>query len=189
MEVTKELMVEAIDHVFAAEEDIFSDDAKTRWKMVLAELSRHQRNLDFILSQLRDGWFEMEEPWCKVYVCAVVYRSVGNTLYGPGSWKRRKDTEFLRHWYKRRERAKSDLKTAMEQCRDRDMEKKGHHAVWRLMTKYHGHSHVMMTSHDKRLVMAEYNEAMRNVQPGTMYFLVKEYVPDGTAKKGGGDGK
>ena len=189
MEVTKELMVEAIDLLFAAEADTQAEDARARWKSVMAELERHQQNLDFILARLRRGWFEMEGPWCKTYVRAVVYRAVCKTLYGPGAWKRGKDLEYRRHWFKRKERARKDLKEAVEQCRDCEMEKSGCYVVWHLMAKWHGYAHRMVSSSNKEFVMVEYRDALRNARNGAVYYVAKEYVPrkQKDEKKGGCD--
>lgn len=187
MEVTKELMVEAIDQLFAAEADIQAEDAKARWRSVMAELERHQQNLDFILGRLGRGWIEIEDPWCMVYVCARVYRTTCRVLYGPNAWKRYEDREYRRHWYERRDRARKDLREAVERCRDHEAERNGCYVVWHLMTKYHGHAHRMVSSSNKEFIMVEYNDALRNARNGAMYYVAKEYVQRKQKEEGGED--
>lgn len=175
MMTNKELLVEAIAALLVAEEENASnEDKKIRYRLI-GNIKRSEENLDFVLYRLSGKWFdELDGVTSKLYVLAVVYRSLAKSLFGQG--RNRYADETRRLYYNRRDEIKASLKKNLELYRDVEAMKSGKTVMYHLVLRAYGHTKTVLSSMDRTYITIEYNHAFRHQAPGEMYFIVKEYI-------------
>lgn len=170
-----EKLVEAVDALFAAEEEASLNVDRGRWSTVLHNINKQSRRVNNALTDMTDGWFRLDGAECKVFVCAVVYQAVADKLFGNGQY-RYHTQEYKRHYYTRRKKIKAALKSAISLYRDVEAQKSGKRILWKIVLRRRGYTYEVLRSGDHAYIVAEYNDLMRNLQRGEMYYIVKEYV-------------
>lgn len=176
MMTDKELLVEAIAALLVAEEEnAGNEDRKIKYQLI-GNVKRSEENLDFALHRLSSKWFnELDGVTSKLYVFAVVYRSLSKSLYAPENRDRYSD-DMRRLYFNRRNEMKSRLKKSLELYQDVEAIASGKTVMYHLMLRAYGHTKTVLSSSDRTYITIEYNHAFRHQAPGEMHFIAKEYI-------------
>lgn len=170
----KRLIVEAIEQLFAAEAAIQDCIDYSEWVKAIRQVNRRQENLDHIIYEVGRYGIGGLGNLTRIFIYAVSYRVIGKKLYRART-PTAKTKEYKKYWYHRRDEVKRTLTRLITNYRDNEAENSGRYVLWKLMVRRCGYSYEVVTSRDRQYIMIEYNDALRKMQKGEMYFIVKEY--------------
>ena len=173
-EFDKRLIVEAIEQLFAAEATIQNCINYSEWVKAIRQVNRRQENLDHIIYEVGRYGIGGLGNLTRIFIYAVSYRVIGKKLYRART-PTAKTKEYKKYWYHRRDEVKRTLTRLITNYRDNEAENSGRYVLWKLMVRRCGYSYEVVTSRDRQYIMIEYNDALRKMQKGEMYFIVKEY--------------
>lgn len=167
-------IIGAVERLFATEASLKNCIYRNEWIKAMHQVERQQENLDYIIHEVGKHGINSMGKFVKMYAYAIVYRATCKKLF-----RARTPTpmtkERKRYWYNKRDDVRRSLSKMIDMYYDRAAEANGKYILWELMVKRNGCSHVVLSSKDKCLIMVEYNDALRHMQKGEMYFIAKEY--------------
>lgn len=167
-------IIGALERFFAAEASLKNCVYRNEWVKVMHQVERHQENLDYIIHEVGKRGIGSMGKFAKIYAYVIVYRATCKKLFRsrtPSPMTK----ERKRYWYNKRDEVRRSLVKMIDMYYDHEAEASGKYILWKLMVKRNRCAHVMLSSKDKHLIMVEYNDALRHMQKGEMYFIAKEY--------------
>jgi hypothetical protein len=168
------LIVEAIEQLFAAEAAIQNCIDRNEWKKAIHQVNRRQENLDHIIYEVGKCGIGKMGNITRIFIYAVSYRVIGAKLYKVRTPTSR-TKEYKRYWYRRRDEVRQTLAKLIVSYHDHEAEANGKYVLWKLMLRRGGRAYEVVTSRDRQYIIIEYNDALRKIQKGEMYFISKEY--------------
>ncbi len=174
-EFNNRLIVEAIEQLFAAETAIQNYIDRNEWMKAIHQVNRRQENLDHIIYEVGRCGIGKMGRLDRIFIYAVSYRVIERKLYRART-PTAKTKEYKRYWYRRRDEVKQTLTKLIASYHDHEAEVNGKYILWKLMLRRGGHSYEVVTSRDRQYIIIEYNDSLRKMQKGEMYFISKEYM-------------
>lgn len=167
-------IVEAIEQLFAAEATVQNCINRNEWMKAIRQVNRRQENLDHIIYEVGKCGIGKIESITRIFIYAVSYRVIGAKLYKARTPTSR-TKEYKRYWYRRRDEVRQTLAKLIANYHDHEAEANGKYVLWKLMLRRSGRAYEVVTSRDRQYIIIEYNDALRKMQKGEMYFISKEY--------------